>query len=241
MANGRTSRTSSRSSAEMHTVALDEIPSKEVLAFFIGEPSRGQRHIGLAYRPRQGSPLRFLHLAWHKDLRDDEVVDPKYRGVLLRAVPAVAHVAVVAQCRRAARADLDPQHIQYGLGYLQATIRRDLGTDVMVIENASGLTCATYVLALFDLASLELLDVGTWEDREGDAEWKANVVEHLSAQPAADSKRIAQLQNDKALVRIRPEDVAAAATASRAPVGFADATPAGEAILCELHALAARG
>lgn len=218
----------------MHTVAIDTIPVAEVLALFIGEPSVGQRHIGLAYRPRRAAPLRFLHLAWHKNLRDDATLGSRYRGVMVAAVPRALHETIVAHCKRSAKADLDPQHLEYGLGYPRATIRRDGSTDVMIVENASGLTCATFVLAIFKLAGRELVDTVSWKDRDGDVEWKANVVAFLTESLPEASERVVKLRADKDLVRVRPEDVAGAATASAHPVGFDVATAAGDSILSEL-------
>lgn len=219
----------------MTTIALADVPTADILAVFIGEPSAGQRHVGLAYRARANAELRYLHLGWHKDLRDEATVGTKYRAVRVLAYPAIAHSAVVAQCKRAAKADTSPQHISYGLGFPRATIRVDSTTNTMVIANASGLTCATFVLALFSLASLPLVNLGTWQDREGDAEWKANVIEHLKAVPGATEERIAQLESERDVVRIRPEDVAGAAASEGAPVSFTVATTVGQEILVRLR------
>lgn len=221
----------------MPTLGLAQVPTGDILLLFIGEPSQGQRHVGVAYRGAANGPLRYLHLAGHRDLRDDADPGARYRAVRLTSVAAIAHNAVVAQCKRAAQADLDPQHISYGLGFPRATIRVDPSTNTMLVANASGLTCATFVCALFGLASVPLVDITTWQDRQGDADWKAGVISYFSR--SADTPRRQALESERDLVRVRPEDVAGAAAAAKAPASFDEATAKGDAILDDLrkHAL----
>lgn len=217
----------------MPTLAIAQVPAEDILVLFLGEPSPGQRHVGLGYRASANASLSFLHLAGHKDLRDDSRIEAKYRAVRVTSVATVAHAAVVAQCKRAARADLRPQHLTYGLGFPRATIRVEPTRNTMVVENASGLTCATFVLALFQLTSAPLVDATTWEDRSGDAEWRAAVISYFSR--SADATRREALESERDVVRIRPEDVAGAAIAKKAPASFEEATEKGDAILEDLR------
>ncbi|MCA9585782.1 MAG: hypothetical protein KC657_10535 [Myxococcales bacterium] len=198
----------------------------------IGE---GQRHLGLAYRPEVDAPFRMLHLAWHMCLRDDAEVGSSYRGVEIVGIPPELAPTIVAQCKRSAVAD---RHgLPYGFGYRPSSISRDPASGAIVLRGASGLTCATFVLGLLQLAGVELVALERWRDREGDDEWKMRIVGALAEQ-RADAAHLAAVQRDTHHVRVRPEDVAGAATVDDLPAGFEVAVARGCEVLAELYACA---
>lgn len=76
-------------------------------------------------------------------------------------------------------------------------------------EPGQGLTCATFIVELFNELGIPFIDVETWQPRTGDAEWAERILvlisasmspEHIEAQRA----RIGQT------TRVRPVDIAAA-------------------------------
>jgi hypothetical protein len=175
--------------------------------------------------------MRFLHLAWHRWLRDDDGVRDTYRCLPLAAVPSVLEPTIVAQCKRSAAADRTG--IPYGFGYEPVSVSRDPTTDALVLRGPSGLTCATFVLALLELANVRLADLTGWGDREGDAEWKTSIVEALE-ENGVDEAHVAAVRADTDHARVRPEDVGGSATVSPLPASFVDASQRGSEVLAEL-------
>lgn len=103
--------------------------------------------------------------------------------------------------------------------YSPAAVTRDEDTGRLLIDGASGLTCATFVLAILEVASIRLADLSTWAGREGDDVWKAWVVGQLE-ESGGPAEHVAAVRADKDHVRVRPEDVAGAATEKPVPVAF---------------------
>jgi hypothetical protein len=217
------------------TSEVSRLPGDHRVAVVIGETGPGQRHVGLAYRPTAASEPKFLHLAWHHDLRDDERVSSKYRCVLLADVPPALHPTIVAQCKLSAQADR--RGLPYGFGYSPVAVSREEATGRLLLEGASGLTCATFVLAVLELANVRLAELGAWQDRDGDDGWKEWVIRQLE-EDGASSIHVAAVRADRGHVRVRPEDVAGAASQIPIPAEFERATARGLEILSELLSVA---
>ena len=215
----------------MWTVAPSKIAPGHRAAVAISQVDATQRHLGIAYRPDARTAPRLLHLAWHRDLRDDENVTDNYKCVLFADVPLALHPTIVAQCKRTAEADLRGG-LPYGFGYTPTAIKRDSESGCLVIDGPSGLTCATFVLAILGLAGIDLVAIDTWQDRPDDEAWKNKIIERLK--PYATVAHIEAVQRDRRHVRIRPEDVAGGATGSPLPTAFTTASVRGMEILDEL-------
>lgn len=77
-------------------------------------------------------------------------------------------------------------------------------------EPGQGLTCATFVVALFDELGIPFIDVDTWKERTGDVEWAQGILEMLKDLMSPDHVA-AQEERLGETIRVRPSDVAAAA------------------------------
>lgn len=190
----------------------------------------GQRHVGIFYHDSDAAGARLLHLAWHCELRSDAEwsqhwlwVDPP--------LPDARARNVAAKCRQIWRAN-QAGRIPYGFSPPSACF--DPQTfEYLVGPSRHGLTCATFVLAVFGQAGITLAEIETWPtNREGDVEWQRRVVAALTA-GGAHQQHVDAVQNDIGVVRIRPEEVAAAA-ARTPPSAFADVEPLARAILAML-------
>jgi hypothetical protein len=103
-------------------------------------------------------------------------------------------------------------------------------------DDGSGLTCATFLLALFSDYDLPLIDVSTWpEYRSGDLTWVRKILKALRKQiqlkrlPAWDW--IEQAKRRHKLRRFRPEEVFATASLfSGEPLDFSVVEPAGATV-----------
>jgi hypothetical protein len=97
-----------------------------------------------------------------------------------------------------------------------------------------GLTCATFVLAVFHQAGLPLVRYDSWPvNRPGDAEWQESIVNLLERTGAA-PEHIAKVKTEIGAVRYRPEEVAGAATSVSIPAEFPSASERAQEILLKL-------
>jgi len=103
--------------------------------------------------------------------------------------------------------DENDGRIPYSVAHPGGVIFRD---DVWVgNEPGQGLTCATFIVALFDELGIPFIDVDTWKNRTGDAEWAARILEML--RPLMSPEHVAAQENRLGqAVRVRPSDVTAA-------------------------------
>lgn len=76
-------------------------------------------------------------------------------------------------------------------------------------EPGQGLTCATFVVELFNELGIPFIDSGTWLTREGDAEWAQRILDMIGHIMAPEHVE-AQKNRIGNTIRIRPADVAAA-------------------------------
>lgn len=185
-----------------------------------------QRHIGLLHRHEQAGEIRFLHLAWHGDLRDEPApfddciwVEPDLHPVRARQL--------AARCRQIARAN--GRYVPYG--FSPPTARFDEMTGRFLFgPTSTGLTCASFVLAVFDYARVPLVSYASWEPRPDDALWQQGVVE-LLRQHGAPEGHVAAVTAELGAVRYRPEEVAGAAALWPPSVSFGAACAAAEGVL----------
>lgn len=185
-----------------------------------------QRHIGILHRATDEERVAFLHLAWHYRLREDESPKDDYVWIDPEVPPARAR-QTAAFCRKLSRNN------QTGIPYAfsapndcfdEASARFLLG------GTRYGLTCATFVVAVFRATGLQMLDDDTWKDRDGDAEWQRSIIP-LLRQSGADEAHVRHVESEVGSIRFRPEDVGGAAANSPWPVDFEQATMTGAKLI----------
>ncbi|MCH7989824.1 MAG: hypothetical protein IID46_11840 [Planctomycetes bacterium] len=191
-----------------------------------------QQHIGVLHREDGVDEVHLLHLAWHHDLRNHAPgaayfwVDPNVPSRRMRQVAAI--------CRKVWRSNQGT--LPYALSPPSDCFDQQTG-EFLLGPTQHGLTCASFVLALFETAGLRLAHYETWPtDRPGDREWQEWVIGQLEsgAQPA-NSEHIEAVKGEVGTVRCRPEDVAGAATVSPLPADFATAEKRAAGILDRLR------
>lgn len=190
-----------------------------------------QRHIGILHKESDSSDVKLLHLGWHYDLRDNTPgshylwVDP--------AIPTPRLRQVAARCRQVFRAN--PNSIPYAFSPSNDCFD-DQTSKFLLGPTRHGLTCATFVLAVFETAGLRLAKHETWPDeRAGDHEWQESIIADLeNGTPPASPEHIAAIRDEVGSVRIRPEEVAGAATVSELPADFNIAAERADEILQRL-------
>lgn len=83
-----------------------------------------------------------------------------------------------------------------------------------------GLTCATFVLAVFEASGFKLAHLDTWPiGREGDKKWQESIIKVLK-EKKADENHITMAESEIGIARFRPEEVAGASLEPNIPVNF---------------------
>lgn len=166
-----------------------------------------------------------LHLAWHKALRHDLVPsrsNEKYAWVA-PALPPERALAIARLCARVWRVH-ERDGLPYGLRYDATTFHRTgelrLGPDEL------GLTCATFVIALFRKGGVELLRLTEWPARPDDVDRQRSLVASLRGDPAVPRAHCDAIEREVGVVRYRPTEVAGACASPVLPSSFADAASA---------------
>ncbi|NOS87866.1 MAG: hypothetical protein HOP34_04885 [Methylococcaceae bacterium] len=100
-------------------------------------------------------------------------------------------------------------------------------------EPGQGLTCATFIVELFNELGIPFINVETWQERIGDIEWAEWILSLLSENMPPEHIK-AQKEKIGQTVRIRPSDIAAAGYVVTqemvAPLHFDEVNPISECI-----------
>jgi hypothetical protein len=197
------------------------------LAVAIRSIAPDQRHMGLLHY--DGGGVRLLHLRWHHVLSNEPAsdayiwVDPAINSQRLRQVAAI--------CRRVWESN------QTGIPYAFSAPNDCFDVDTgqfLLGETRLGLTCSSFVLAVFHAAGLQLVDYDSWPtDRSDDQHWQTAIIKSLIETGAAE-QHINAVRKEIGAVRFRPEEVAGAATLSSLPANFQQASAVGKMIVSQL-------
>lgn len=166
-------------------------------------PQTDSYHSGVIYRQNPNSAPRLLHLAWHFDLRNESSICPQSIWSSPN-IPEPRLKQVAASCRL-----IWKKHEKQGLPYAFSSPKAffDLSGDFISRPNRIGLTCSSFVLAVFHHARIHLLDYGTWQHRDEDLKRKDDLLDYLSKTKSVDSNHIDAVNKQVHLFRYSPIDV----------------------------------
>lgn len=201
------------------------------VAIAIAVVQNGHQHVGVLHKEDALNEVKLGHLAWHNQLR---VSQPKDNYLWIDPpIPAPRARQVAARCRQILRAN-EKGGIPYAFSPPSDCF--DEQTAAFLIgPSRIGLTCATFVLAVFDAAGIRLADYSDWpKQRPGDVEWQQFVIEQLELSGAT-AEHLGVVRNEVGAVRYRPEDTAACAAAEQLPCPFSVAEPLSLEILRQLQ------
>lgn len=173
-------------------------------------------HVGILYRSSADS-VNFAHLAWHNDLRNEKLsssgnyfwAECEWLNQDDSLSEFVANF--VEMC-------VQSKEIPYGPNPPAAAF--DSSGRYSPQSDREGLTCATFVSSVFDGAGLPVVDLTTWESRPDDAVWWNSMMEHLEDSVP---ERASELVGVAVDFRLRPDEVAVAATHVDRPLTYEDA------------------
>jgi len=175
-------------------------------------------HVGLGYRAKNGN-WQLLEMRGHLDVAVGPLegankgymwIDP---GVMIHGTKMLM---VTTRCRLFEKRK-ENRKIPYGFSDYHRAFSEEM--DFISTPDRVGLTCSTFVLALFESAGIELIVLGSWPDRYDDQQWQAAWLLRLQGFP----EHIQKLQMEMGKKRVRPEEVAGAAAAPGYPVSCATA------------------
>jgi hypothetical protein len=191
----------------------------------------GQQHVGILHRDESAEVVRVLHLAWHHNLRNS-IPKASYAWIA-PTIPGRRARQVAAFCRRVIR--MNPAGIPYAFSPATDCFNAQTG-EFLLGANRKGLTCASFVLAVFHSTGLPLIQYDSWPtDRPGDEQWQRHIIEQLKADNAS-PEHIRDVEAEIGAIRYRPEDVAGAGASDELPAGFIVAEKLGREILEKLRA-----
>ena len=158
-----------------------------------------QNHCGILYRLDSGE-VRMLHLAFHFDLRDEELRANYWcapAGLELENQLVVAAFASTI-------ANAKP-NVPYGFDANGMVFDSGSG-ELLEAPAGRGLTCATFILALFRTLGFEPVDQETWPMRPEDEIWQQQITQAMT-QAGASQDHIDAVTDNGRSRRFRPEEV----------------------------------
>lgn len=178
----------------------------------------GARHIGVLCRDSVDKRLRFIHLAFHEDLRLEDNASKCILWVEARLEDEPAAV-VAAQARRVYRR-FQAGGVPYGFGPYTGYFGPN--GEIRWTTPGNGLTCATFVLAVFDSAGVRLVMGETWPtDRPEDKQFQKEMIELIRNHASASEAHLKGMKADIGQVRFRVLEIAGAVSADAYPADFA--------------------
>ena len=172
-----------------------------------------QTHLGVLHREK--SQLKLLHLPWHNRLQNELAEDASAVAIELD-LPAL-RLAQVAGISRLVWRENENGGVPYAFSAPVSAFGE--AGDFQPREGLIGLTCATFVMAVFSRAGLDLIDATDWPEREEDTEWQERMLQ-LLAQFGASEEHTSAVRGEVGSARYRPEEVAAAGAAETTPARF---------------------
>jgi hypothetical protein len=182
-------------------------------------------HAGLLYRFQ--NDLFHLDLLWHENLRIAKVGanDQAMSCVIPDFLPEEMFDATIT-CELIVNRKFSGrgQRAPYGFGMPQDVQINDDGE--LIWGGGVGLTCSTFVLAVFEAARIPFIDLCGWRPRPLDDQRHADLLRRMEEGipeygiPPAPRDHIEKVRQELPCVRVRPEEVAAVGLSPERPAQF---------------------
>jgi hypothetical protein len=200
-----------------------------ILAVALQRTSQCTTHAGVAYRTTAGV-IRFLHFANHESLRDETNFGPCAFAIPLMKEEDLEYLAEF--CARVFRANQKGK-LPYSFEF-DMNLGFDRNSGLVIINHNSGLTCSTFVVALFRSAGNPLVIPITWPRRADAAGIAARRYLLNYWRQTGKQKYISRadvIEPTIQTMRISPEEVAGACLQKKVPIGYFRAWENGRSIL----------
>ncbi len=168
-----------------------------------------------------------MHLAWNFDLKNDELPTGYKMGPITLSPSEQKFIA--ALCNKIA---MNSEQIPYGLSDEGVSFEAVDGR-LRLAATGKGLTCATFVLSIFEVYGYVLLKRDEWPE-DANLEWQSAILELLE-KSGAPEKQLNAVRDDLGCRRYTPLEVVGAAGQSGWPIGFSEALRLAEQLEMELN------
>lgn len=181
-------------------------------------------HLGVAY-PDEDGTLKLLHLAAHKRLVIESYPPPAWIASRIEIPPVLSSQVVALLREMGAKNPVpgNPSHFDYGINLVagQGAISGD-GTYSPNLDS-DGFTCASIIAEVFRFMGAGLVALESWTQTNINYAWGCAIVCMLKAAHVPED-HIKAVEKNNIGLRLRPEEVAAAAEAPfvNRPVKFDD-------------------
>ncbi|MBP1630795.1 MAG: hypothetical protein H6Q15_1688 [Bacteroidetes bacterium] len=172
-------------------------------------------HCGICYKDLDKNQEYLLHLAFHFDLKNQNVSECENYYFVAPNLSELQHELISA---RLIALGMELPRIPYALRYLNTCLTKE--GCLKLGDGEWGMTCATFVLALFKSCGVALCDVVTWPQRDEDENSHKNIVELLVEHKVRfkiTQEHIENVRKEVGCARFRPEEVAASVTFNPIP------------------------
>ncbi len=219
------------------------IEHNKIIGISVGKSSPDQLHnkILINFDDFQGE----LHLQFHHNLIFSDSFDSPnmYIWGFPSGIPESRLKALVARCIKVIN-NIDKQDIPYAIEYKG---KRKFDKEGVYSSYTSGdeygVTCATFILTLFESVGLEILDWKNWESRdEEDKVWFLKLIRLIEIQKAKGNleitdEHLANLKSEENCQKIRPEEIYSIVHCSNHPMKFMCSSSIGEIVRKHLISL----
>ena len=187
-----------------------------------------QCHVGIIYKAEDDPIPYLLHLAWHFYLKNDPDIPLEYIWVDL-PLDELNKTVIAQYCKHISIKNSDGK-IPYGFNIEGRFFDR---SGSWIGAEGTGLTCATFILAVFREMSLPLLKTEEWPIRSDDEAWQRKILTDLLMYGAS-TEHVTKQQSNFGGARFRPTEVFGAATSENTPVGYDEAVDLAATIFTKL-------
>ncbi len=183
-------------------------------------------HLGFLYRS-EANGVRLGHLAFHHELTF-EAPTAVYKWLDVAGIGETNKYVIAAFF---ANLEQEAPDVAYGFGVDGELF--DAEGRVVEPPIGQGLTCATFVTEAFRHQGFPLVQVDTWPDRgEQDAKWREWIISIMRKKGYPEQAEA--LEDRSGGVRVKPQEVAAAASLAALPATFDDVEALAAQIMAEL-------
>jgi hypothetical protein len=202
--------------------------------FYLRRP--GITHTGILHRTK--GQLFILDLKWHEMLRSEPCVDdipcvvPDLEPEEINDVTGICRLIHQRHIERLVDGGFKiPTAFRLGNNTRFSALTGDL-----MLGDGLGLTCSTFVLAVFESAKVPLIKLTQWPARGDDHVRHQELLRMMQDgipgfAPRAEPRHVAAVAAELPCIRVRPEEAAAAGMANSLPADFAKAERGGRWIL----------
>lgn len=199
-----------------------------------------QRHVGLLFRTDKNNEPKLLHLAFHQRLwcSTSSQYASEYYWLHCSGFSDDEQLQLAVWFEKVFF--INGNRIPYGLAYSSVSHFEQNGAFIQSDRNC-GLTCATFIMALFEDFGFPIIDIDSWVSRDGDAAWHDHILDEMKKDQTrhpdlySDAHINDQISNIGVAARFRPEEVAASANILKDdPVTLQIAEPLGKDVLMQM-------